>query len=46
MIRKSHGKSAVLASVVQKLAKTIHVINLYSVNNEIGLHDTCLLGSD
>ena len=45
-IKKSHRKSDVLASVVHKLAKAIHWINLCSVDNESGLHNTCPLGSD
>ena len=45
-IKKSHRKSDVLSSVVQKLAKAIHWINLCSVDNESGLHNTCPLGSD
>ena len=45
-IKKSQRKSNVLASVVQKLANAIHWINLCSVDNESGLHNTCPLGSD
>ena len=45
-IKKSHRKSDVLSSVVRKLANAIHGINLCSVDNESGLHNTCPLGSD
>ena len=45
-IKKSHRKSDVRSSVVQKLAKAIHWINLCSVDNESGLHNTGPLGSD
>ena len=45
-IKKSQRKSNVLASVVHKLANAIHWINLCSVDNESGLHNTCPLGSD
>ena len=45
-IKKSQGKSDVLSSVVQKLANAIHGINLCSVDNESGLHNTCPLRSD
>ena len=45
-IKKSQGKSDVLSSVVHKLANAIHWINLCSVDNESGLHNTCPLGSD
>ena len=45
-IKKSHRKSDFLASVVHKLANAIHWINLCSVDNESGLHNTCPLRSD
>lgn len=45
-IKKSHRQSDVISSVVRKLANAIHGINLCSVDNKSGLHNTCPLGSD